>query len=769
MHNIKILLSLLLICNSISLWSQTTGKITDTNQQPVEGATIIMQLPDSTYLGAAVSATDGTFILEPKPKSYQLIVQHLLYQTKLIKGQTPDAGTIILEPKNHNLEEVIIKGERPLVKVENGRLCYNLSVLSEKQVVNNAYEAISKIPGIQEENGALSLIGASSLTIVMNGKPTTMTAEQLETLLRNTPVDRVEKAEVMYSAPPELHVRGAVVNVVMKRSNDYSFQGELSTHYQNTYFSSGGANGNLRLSTPKVTLDVMYGTDNLKIMEYTDLFSRHTLGDKVYEITQNEKLSTKSWTHNVRTALEYNINERNHLNVAYTGSFTPDRDGRSIASGSFQQSSLDKFTENKMHNIAVQYSSGFGLELGGDYTRFTSDNNQTMLTQLADMSENTYTLTGGQRIDRYTVYADQKHSLANNWGIGYGGSYLYTKNYDFQTYDKVTGNIKPENTDAKAEEQTTSFYFSLSKNWATGTSFSVSATGEYYTIGNYHKWAVYPQASLLYLKNPKHIFQLSLSTDKIYPGYWDMQSSVTYLNGYSEIQGTPGLRPMTNYNLNGNYILKQKYIFGLFYKHTTDYFAQSPYQANDRLALIYKNTNWNYMRMTGANIILPFSAGNWYDARLTLVGMHARQKCNQFFDIPFDRKKWIFVGTLDNTFKVGKNLSFELIGRMQTPFIQGTLDLASTFNLTAGMKWSFAKDKCSLTARCSDIFNSSMSDMKVRFKGQYLDMNSGFYTRTVSLNFTYRFGGYKKQEVKGVDTSRFGHLKEISLDQAPSP
>ena len=111
----------------------------------------------------------------------------------------------------------------------------------------------------------------------------------------------------------------------------------------------------------------------------------------------------------------------------------------------------------------------------------------------------------------------------------------------------------------------------------------------------------------------------------------------------------------------------------------------------------------------------------------------------------------MFVGTLDNTFKIGKKLSCNI----QTPFIQGTLDLASAFNLTVGMKWNFAKDKYSLTARCSDIFNCSMPDMKVRFKGQYLDMNTGFYTRTVSLNFTYRFGGYKKQEVKGVDTSRF--------------
>lgn len=754
----KIMILILFLGNiGISQAQTITGKIINDDQQPVEGATIIMQLPDSTYIDAAVSVHDGSFVLEHETDSYILIIQHILYHTKQVKGQTTDAGIITLEQKDYNLDEVVIKGERPLVKVKNGRLDYDLSVLSEKQAVNNVYEAITKLPGVQENNGRLSLAGASSLTIVMNGKPTTMTSEQLETLLRNTPVNRVKKAEVMYSAPPELHVHGAVINIITKHSFNDSFQGELSTNYQNIYFNSEGANGNFRMSTQKITLDIMYGADNIKTMEYTDLFSRHTLSDNVYEITQNEKLSSKSWMHNIRTALEYNINKKNHLNFAYTGSFTPNGHNRSIANGSFQQSYLDKYTNNMMNNITVQYRSGIGLDIGGDYTRYISNNNQTMFTRLSDKSENSYTLVGGQRINRYSIYADQKHNLTNNWGIGYGASYRYAKDYDFQTYDNVSGNIKPENTDARLNEQTINFYFSLSKRWTTGTSFSMSATGEYYTIGSYHKWAVYPQASLTYIKNQRHIFQLSLSTNKTYPGYWDMQSSVTYLNGYSELQGSPGLRPMTNYDLNGTYILKQKYIFGLFYTHISDYFAQIPYQATDRLALIYKNTNWNYMRMTGINVILPLSIGNWYDAKLTLVGMEARQKCDHFFDVPFDRKKWLFVGTLDNTFKVGKSLSFELTGNIQTPFIQGTLDLASSFNLTAGMKWNFAKDRCSLTARCSDIFNSSIPDMKIRFNGQHLDMNPGFYTRTISINFTYRFGGYKKQEVKGVDTSQFGH------------
>ena len=87
------------------------------------------------------------------------------------------------------------------------RLGYDLSVLAGDGVVNNAYEALTKLPGVKETKGVLTLAGTGNLTVVLNGKPTTMDAGQLETLLRNTPLDRVEKAEVMYSAPPEYHVR----------------------------------------------------------------------------------------------------------------------------------------------------------------------------------------------------------------------------------------------------------------------------------------------------------------------------------------------------------------------------------------------------------------------------------------------------------------------------------------------------------------------------------------------------------------------------------
>ena len=740
----------------VVLGQTISGKIIDSEQRPIEGATIVLQTVDSIYIDASISNADGIFTLNGQQEKYRLIIQHLLFHTKQVTGNGKNAGTIQLQLQDYALDEVVVKAERPFVKVENGRLGYNLAVLSEKQVVNNAYEALMRLPGVQENKGALTLVGAGNLTVILNGKPTTMDVGQLETLLRNTPVNRVEKVEVMYSAPPEYHVRGAVINVVLKRSNDYSFQGEVSADYKNQYFNSGGMKGDFRLSTPKMAFDVMYGANDVKNMEYIDLDSRHTLKNERYDISQNEQLRSKYWNHNFRTAFEYNFNDNHTINVIYTGIYSPDQHNSSETTGNYQTSNVDKYLDTQMNNVTLQYHSGFGFEIGGDYTHCTSDNHQSLYADYQDGRQSSFSMVGGQRIDRYSIYADQKHSLSKGWSLGYGASYRFAKDLDFQTYDKVVGDIHTQNMYSDLKEQTTNFYVSLSKNYETGVSFSVSATGEYYTIGNYHKWAVYPQASLTYFKTPKHTFQFSLSTDKTYPSYWDMQSSVSYLNGYTELWGTPGLKPMTNYNLNGSYILKQKYIFNLFFMHTPDYFIQTPYQSTDRLALIYKNTNWNYMQLWGVNIILPFKTGNWLDSRLTVAGMQMRQRCDDFFDIPFNRKKWVFSAMLDNTFKVNKNLAFELMGNVQTPVIQGTFDIESIFNLTAGLKWSFANDRMSLSARCNDILNTGMPKTKVRFKGQDLDMNSAFYSRAFTLNLSYRFGGYKKKNLKEVDTSRFG-------------
>ena len=75
----------------------------------------------------------------------------------------------------------------------------------------------------------------------------------------------------------------------------------------------------------------------------------------------------------------------------------------------------------------------------------------------------------------------------------------------------------------------------------------------------------------------------------------------------------------------------------------------------------------------------------------------------------------------------------------------------------AALRYTFAKDKAMLQLKGRDLFNTMNPKTKVRNGAQHLDMNTKSYMQSITLSFSYRFGGYKKKEVKEVDTSRFGN------------
>ncbi len=472
--NIRNIIStiLTLYCPTV-IWGQTTGKIVDTNQQSVDGATIVMQLPDSTYLGATISAADGTFRLEPEPESYQLIVQHLLYQTKKIKGQARDIGIITLEPKDYNLEEVVIKGERPFVTVEQGKLNYDISTLTEKHIVNNAYEAICKLPGVQDRNGKLSLVGAKDVTVILNGKASTLTQEQLIEMLKNTSASQVQTAEVMYNTPPEYHVRGAAINIVTAKADDNTLQSELSVTYSNQYFSSYSGNVNFLLTKGKSSLNVSYNPGYSHIMTVMDLASMHNYDGKVYDITQTQKINTKGWKHNIYAEYGYQINEDNELSVGYNGALSNNGKGTIDVNGNFQDSHNDKLQDSRLHNVFACYSSGFGLDLGVDYTDYTMNDKNRLVSKLTDDTRQLLDYTSDQKIRKFSVYADQSHSLANDWTLKYGVRYDYTDNKNSQLFNQAEGKGNVDNSSSRLYEEITNFYAGFDKDFGSGLSLSL--------------------------------------------------------------------------------------------------------------------------------------------------------------------------------------------------------------------------------------------------------------------------------------------------------
>ena len=753
-----------LIAASIRLAAQEVirGTVTDSNRQPIEAVTVVLQAPDSTFIDGTVTDSTGSFLFRQGIKPYRLIFQHLLYKS-LVKeyDATGDIGAVMLESQDYALNEVVVSAERPLVKVENGTLNYDLEALAEKTTAGNAYEAITRLLGVLEQGGSLNLIGAGSATVILNGRPSSMTSEQLASLLKSTPVSHVEKAEVMYSAPARYRVKGAVINIVLKKqkTDASSIRGEVGAGFTQGSYAQGNGRANLSFTSRKVTADVLYAADYTKRQTGYDFISHHTLDGKVYDIEQYNTGLRKKLTHNIRTALDYQITENDNLNMAYTAAVSPGIRTVENSAGTVSESSNVRKGDEQMHNFNLDYTARWGTNVGVDYTYYAYPSVQAFSNR-SELTAQDFLADSRQYINRWNVYAGQTHALPNAWNLNYGIDFTFANEKSSQLYQSPEGDeLAALNSDTELDERTYNFYAGLEKAFGERLSLSLSVAGEYYRLAGYHRWAVYPSMQLSYVPASLHIFQLSFSSDKAYPDYWSMQDATSYLNGYAKVVGNPSLRPSTNYTADLTYVLKSKYIFNLYYTHVKDLFAQLAYQSPDELTMIYQTVNYDYEQNFGLSVIVPFTVGNVWNARLTLDGSCFRDVCKGYQGIGFDNRVWREIAMLNNTFQLSSRpaISLEVNGLYVSPSIQGNYDLSAVWKLDAGLKWTSADQKAELRLTGNDLFNSASPDARVNDRGQRFEIRQHPDSRYLSLSFTYKFGGFKSKEHKDVDTSRFGY------------
>ena len=251
--------------------------------------------------------------------------------------------------------------------------------------------------------------------------------------------------------------------------------------------------------------------------------------------------------------------------------------------------------------------------------------------------------------------------------------------------------------------------------------------------------------------------QLSFSSDKAYADYWELHGAVGYLNSYAEIHGNPLLKPYKDYSTQLSYIMKSKYIITLFHIYQDDYFCQLPYQAQNRMSLIYKTLNFDYKQKTGINLVVPFNIGNILSSRMTVNGFYDKVKASHFHDISFENDKFAFYSRLDNTINISSkpNIKAEITGAYLTKNIQGPAELSTLWNTDAGMKWTFFDGLAELRIKGTDLFNTWSPDFIMRYQTQDLRLHMIPDSRSITVSFTFKFGGYNKTH-EDMNKSRFG-------------
>lgn len=667
-----------------------------------------------------------------------------------------------LDSLYQTLPEVMITGERPIVKAQQGKLVYDLPRLIRSLPVDNAYDALKELPGVTEMNGGIQLAG-QGVTVVLDGKVTTLSTEQLYALLRSIPASRIENAEVMYNAPARYQVRGALINITLKQSagGSDSWQGELYGKYRQKHNEGFEERASLLYNKNKFSADFLYSHGHGRNYSTTDKDAMHSLDDgTVHPITTDEVIHSRSHTHSFRVGADYNIAKNHQLSFVYNGKYGTYHNRMGITGT--QTSTVHSNSTDWLHNGRLDYRTPFGLKAGAELTYFRSPSDQLLHSRLQD-EQLDFLTEDCQRINRWKFFLAQEHSLKNGWGLNYGAVYTTSVDNSFQYYyDPETGkqldsSNSISNMKSRRREQTLNIYAGFNKSFGDKLSLDASLAVEHYKTPVWNQWDVYPTINLSYTPTPGHILQLALSSDKDYPDYWAVQDAISYVGGgYSEIHGNPFLKPALDYELKMTYILKSKYIFSAWFNHTKDNSTQTLYQSSQRLVEIYKYLNFDYQQQAGAQASIPFKIKNWLNSRLTMIGVWHHEKDSDFWDIPFDRSICYGIAVLNNTFTLSTkpDLKLTLTGMARSKATQGIYDLPPSSFVNLGLRYGFAKGKAILNLYCNDIFETNQISPRIRFKTQNVTNHYSSF-REFGVSLTYKFGGYKEKKREAVDTSRF--------------
>lgn len=680
-----------------------------------------------------------------------------------VKAQTlTQTDSLTMETMLHNLPEVMVKGSRPIVKAERGMLSYNMPLLLKQLPADNAYEALTRIPGVSDATGSISFSG-NEVTLIINGQATTLTQEQLTERLKAMPAAQLAKAEVMLSAPARYHVRGMAINIVTK---DYAGTNQLSGQIVGglvqTKYAKGFGDLYLSMQRGKFGLDAQYKLVNGNSYGESSRIANHPLGNN--RIHYNDETGQKSFgiTHDYRLGMNYTFSKNNRLDVAYTGQWDKTNSNSRTTGSSI--SGMHRDSHEYLHNVDVNYALPFGLTLSGSYTYYCTPQQQaldgTMHTD-ESMPETERNLTSGseQTINKWMFTADQTHSLANCWGLSYGVKGQFTSNKSYQTTIDKDGSVLPDGTSSvDLNERIWNIYAGFCKQINKAISLEASVAAEQYHSPIWDKWRVYPTLNALWNVNDNHLLNLSFSSNSEFPSYWSTMSNVFYSSTYTEIHGNPDLKPFSYYNVNLMWQIKRRYTLMAFASLKPDYFVQLPYQTTDRMAVIMKETNFDYSNSFGLQASVIFNAGKWLNGNVFAVGTYKHDKSSNFFDLPFNRKKLsvILGGTASVKLCNSQDLRLILNPFYQTKAIQGVYDISPIFRMNAKLQWSSHDGKWGLCLNGNNIFNNPYDTRSVQGNQDYR-MKINYNWASVTFAVVYKFGDYKNKNVKAVDTSRMGH------------
>ncbi|MBX0289924.1 TonB-dependent receptor [Hymenobacter sp. HSC-4F20] len=216
-----------------------TGTVTDAGtKQPVPYATVALVNPATGKPVDGTAADDNGKFTLPRVAAGTYTVQVSFIGYKLVEktgvvitaaGNTVSLGNVALASTAQALGEVRVEGQRSLVEEKVDRTVYNAEK-DETTRGGDATDVLKRVPNLSVDlDGNVSLRGSSNIRVLINNRPSTISANSIADALKQIPADQIKTVEVITSPSAKYDAEGSggIINIVTKQNNLQGFTLDL--------------------------------------------------------------------------------------------------------------------------------------------------------------------------------------------------------------------------------------------------------------------------------------------------------------------------------------------------------------------------------------------------------------------------------------------------------------------------------------------------------------------------------------------------------------
>ncbi len=692
------------------------------------------------------------------------------------------------------IDSITVISKKPMIEVMVDKTVLNVDNMPST-TGQNALDVLRSAPGVVVDgNDNIKMNGSAGVTILIDGKNTNMSAQDIANLLKTIEASNIKDIELITNPSAKYDAAGnaGIINIKLKKSITNGVNGNINTTYQQSVHARKGVSGSFNVRKNKLN---WFSTVSVKDNEQNTIAdNERTSLQKQYtqKSIENDKFSSSL----IRSGLDYNINKKNTIGILWMANnykSTMDNNSQTMVNQTnatdtnIVTRSLAPFVTNRNNfNVNYKYNNAKGEELNvdADYTNFISSiyntvNNDAFTNTTTKYGSNSTQNNADVAIKILSAKLDYSLKINSKSQIEAGAKTVFTNTNNALVVLNASNNNWLQDTGKtntfRYQENINAAYFNFNislKKFTIQAGVRAEQTNILATSTNLKSETItnpdtsyinlFPTLFVQYSINNKHQIGINYGKRIDRPSYQDQNPFIYVLDAFNSEVGNPYLLPQISNSIEVSYSYKYATNAKLKYTQTSNYIEQLTFQSGTNTILTPQNAGSR--KMITLSISTPLQPKPWWNIYVsaepfwqqfnTTINGYGVNRTTNTNSIGFN-------GYMSNSFTLKNKWRAELSGwfsYQNATTIYVSKPLAS---LNIGISKNCMKDKATIKLGITDLLNTQRWEQSLTNTNLTMHTYRKWESRNISFSFTYRFGNSKIKAARDRSTGSEGENERI--------